>query len=190
LLHLGRGQDEGVSTLVDVLIVSTYAKAITCFRSTDLMKAQADPAVIDLLGRVDPSRLEHGPLNQMDHQALRAILATTESMAGHIRRLLSSATDTNSGPLELDGAKSPASPATTDDVPAMTHGEKTPVQGDQSPAAPLPLENTAPIGNGSLPVLPTKTSSITADEPVVVEANGDGEKTLDEGPDGAPLELE
>ncbi|KAK4238940.1 hypothetical protein C8A03DRAFT_14636 [Achaetomium macrosporum] len=210
LVQLSRDQGQGISTLIDAMI------------------AQADPTVIDLMARVDPNRLESGQLNQMDHQVLRAILASAESMTQHIRRLLGSntpnqprpqangsaetedgpamvlsltnsvstesdnpaRTDRNPGALELDGAKSPASPTTTDDVPAMTQGEKTPVQGDQSPAAPLPLEESGPIVNGSMPALPTKTSSISADEPVVVEANGDGEKTLGEGPDGAPIELE
>jgi hypothetical protein len=82
---------------------------------------------------------------------------------------------------DLDAPKSPASPATTDDVPAMTQGEKTPIQGDQSPAAPLPLEDSAPIENGSVPAIPTKAAAIPGDEPVVLEEGGEGEKALGEG---------
>jgi len=184
-------------------------------------QSQADPSVIDIMARADPSHLADAQLNQMDQQSLRAILARAESMTENIRRLLASATpqqslpkpatsteteevpqrvpsltnsqspdpesdnsanmDVDASAMDLDAAKSPASPATTDDVPAMTQGEKTPVQGDQSPAAPLPLEETAPIENGGVPATPTKAAAIPGDEPVVLEAGGDGEKTLGEG---------
>jgi hypothetical protein len=87
----------------------------------------------------------------------------------------------NAMDLGSTAAKSPASPATTDDVPAMTQGEKTPVQGDQSPAAPLPLEESTPIESGGVPPTPTKAAAITGDEPVVLEAGGEGEKGMGEG---------
>jgi hypothetical protein len=89
--------------------------------------------------------------------------------------------DADPSAMEIDTAKSPPSPATTDDVPAMTQGEKTPVQGDQSPAAPMPLEENAPLENGGIPATPTKAAARPGDEPVVREAGGDGEKTLGEG---------
>lgn len=79
-----------------------------------------------------------------------------------------------------DEAKSPASPATTD-VPAMTQGEKTPVQGDQSPAAPPPLEESAPPRVG-VDTTPTKASALAGNEPVVLldshHGDGDDEKAL------------
>lgn len=96
-----------------------------------------------------------------------------------------------SRPAELDAAKSsPPSPTNTDDVPAMTQGEKTPVQGDQSPAAPPSLEQSAPVENGGVPATPTKAAAIPADEPVVLEAGGDGEKALAEGCGAAHIEME
>ncbi|EAQ91325.1 hypothetical protein CHGG_03260 [Chaetomium globosum CBS 148.51] len=92
--------------------------------------------------------------------------------------------------MEIDAAKSPPSPATTDDVPAMTQGEKTPIQGDQSPAAPLPLEQTAPIESGGVPATPTKVAALPGDEPLVLEAGGDAEKTLGEACEGGSMEME
>ncbi|KAL2171072.1 hypothetical protein VTG60DRAFT_3920 [Thermothelomyces hinnuleus] len=201
------------------------------------MISQADPAVIDLMARAEPTHLESTQLNQMDQQSLRAILARAEAISDHIRKLLASsstsdqpaahqATSTkaaisadpedapamvpsltnsqspdagteNSANIdpdprgaELEAAKSPASPATTDDVPAMTQGEKTPVQGDQSPTAPLPLEQSAPMENGGVPATPTKAAAIPGDEPVVLDAGGDGEKALAEGCDAGPIEMD
>ncbi len=190
-------------------------------------QSQADPSVIDMMGRADPSHFADTQLNQMDQQSLRAILARAESMTEKIRQLLASNTPTqqplpkavvsteaeevaamipnladsqspdpesdNSANMDidhsgadLDAPKSPASPATTDDVPAMTQGEKTPIQGDQSPAAPLPLEDSAPIDNEGVPAIPTKAAAIPGDEPVVLEEGGDGEKALE----GRPLDME
>lgn len=98
--------------------------------------------------------------------------------------------DADPSAMEIDAAKSPPSPATTDDVPAMTQGEKTPIQGDQSPAAPLPLEQSAPIENGDVPATPTKVAALPGDEPLVLEAGGDAEKTLGEACEGGSMEME
>jgi hypothetical protein len=98
--------------------------------------------------------------------------------------------DADRSAMEIDAAKSPPSPATTDDVPAMTQGEKTPIQGDQSPAAPLPLEQSAPIENGDVPATPTKVAALPGDEPLVLEAGGDAEKTLGEACEGGSMEME
>ncbi|KAK4123164.1 hypothetical protein N657DRAFT_574135 [Parathielavia appendiculata] len=215
LAHLSSTRDGDVSVLVDAMIT------------------QADPSVIDIMARADPSHLENpGQLNKMDQQSLRAILARAESMTQQIRQLLASATPTeqprpqapavstneaedvpaptvpsltnsqspdaesdnsanmdsedpnNAMELENMAAKSPASPATTDDVPPMTQGEKTPVQGDQSPAALLSLESLeqgpSAIENGGVLPTPTKAAAIPGDEPVVLEAGGEGEKALGE----------
>lgn len=87
--------------------------------------------------------------------------------------------DVSAGSLENDATKSPASPAASDDVPAMTQGEKTPVQGDQSPEVPLPLdEEGTPVEDGGLPTTPTKATVMSEDEPLVLEAHG--EKALGE----------
>ena len=219
LAQLGGSRDDGVATLINAMVVSYFTFSLVQPR-TDSPQSHADPSVIDIMGRADPSHLADAQLSQMDQQSLRAILARAESMTDTIRRLLASATpqqqplpkpttpaeeaaatvpdltdsqspdpesdnsanmDVDHSATDLDAAKSPASPATTDDVPAMTQGEKTPVQGDQSPAAPLPLEQTAQIENGSVPATPTKAAAISGDEPVVLEAGGDGEKALGEG---------
>jgi hypothetical protein len=109
------------------------------------------------------------------------LLSLTNSQSPEPESDNSANMDADPSAMELDAAKSPASPATTDDVPAMTQGEKTPVQGDQSPAAPLPLEQNASLDNGGVPATPTKAAALPGDEPVVLEAGGDGEKTLGEG---------
>ncbi|KAL2138919.1 hypothetical protein VTI28DRAFT_6028 [Corynascus sepedonium] len=217
LAQLSATRDDSVATLIDAMV------------------SKADPTVIDLMARAEPSHLQNTQLNEMDQQSLRAILARAEAMTDHIRKLLALSTSDQSAPdqnvtattaavsanvgeapamvpslttsdaetensanidpepnsMEIDAAKSPASPATTDDVPAMTQGEKTPVQGDQSPTAPLPLEQSAPIENGGVvPATPTKAAAIPAEEPVVLEAGGDGEKALTEGCEGGPLGME
>lgn len=222
LSRLSGNRDDGVATLIDAMIVG-FATSSLVQTLTDHPQSQADPTVIDMMARADPSHLEQKQLTQMDQQSLRAILARAESMTENIRQLLASTTpakpqpqaatsteaeeappmlpsltnsqspdpesdnsanmDADPSAMEIDAAKSPASPATTDDVPAMTQGEKTPVQGDQSPAAPpsLPLEESAPLENGGVPATPTKAAAIPGDEPVVLEAGGDGEKRLGEG---------
>jgi len=225
LAQLSGARDDGVATLIDAMIVGPITSCAFVQRA-DRSKSQADPSVIDLMARAEPSHLENTQLNQMDQQSLRAILARAESMTEQIRKLLASGTpaqpvpqtvsakatvpaeveeapatvpsltnsqspdpesvnsanlDANTSAMEIDAVKSPASSAPTDDLPAMTQGEKTPVQGDQSPAAPLPLEESAPIENGGVPATPTKAAAIPGDEPVVLEAGGDGEKALGEG---------
>lgn len=82
-------------------------------------------------------------------------------------------------------SKTPASPAPTDDVPAMTQGEKTPIQGDQSPAVPTATAAAVPAdgalvvekgdGNGDgVLSTPTKTAAMIAgEEPVVLEGEGE-----------------
>ncbi|KAK4106056.1 hypothetical protein N658DRAFT_482003 [Parathielavia hyrcaniae] len=85
--------------------------------------------------------------------------------------------------------KSPASPATAttddDDVPAMTQGEKTPVQGDGDSLSLQSLEQGGAgaigKGSGSVPPTPTKGAGISGDELVVLEAGGEGEKVIEEG---------
>jgi hypothetical protein len=217
LSQLSGHRDDGLATLIDAMIVGFSASSLiqTC---ANYPQSQADPTVINMMARADPTHLEQNQLSHMDQQSLRAILARAESMTENIRQLLASTTpaqtnrqateaeeapamlpsltnsqspepesdnsanmDADPSAMEIDTAKSPASPATTDDVPAMTQGEKTPVQGDQSPAAPLPLEENAPLGNGGVPTTPTKAAAMPGDEPVVLEAGGDGEKTLGEG---------
>jgi hypothetical protein len=86
-------------------------------------------------------------------------------------------TDVDTSGLETDAGKGLASPAATDDVPAMTQGEKTPPQGDQSPAAPLEEDGPA-VENGGLPVTPTKATAGAGEEPVVLEPHADSEKAL------------
>jgi hypothetical protein len=213
LAQLSGTRDDGVATLIDAMI------------------SQADPSVIDVMARANPSHLESAELNHMDQQSLRAILASAESMTNRIRQLLASPTAEQPSPqasganikseqapaiapsitnsqspnpepdnsvnlnagqsaMDIDTTKSPASPASTDDVPAMTQGEKTPIQGDQSPAAPLPLEQSAPIENGDVPATPTKVAAISGDEPLVLDAGGDTEKTLGEGVEGASMGME
>lgn len=217
LAQLSGNRDGGVATLIDAMIVGSPAPSLDHV-DADYVQSEADPTVIDMMARADPSHLEKTGLNKMDQQSLRAILARAESITGHIRHLLASSAqptpqavpsttageaqnmvpslagspspdresdnsanmDADPSAMDIDAAKSPPSPATTDDVPAMTQGEKTPVQGDQSPAAPLPLEESAPIENGGVPATPTKAAAIPRDEPVVLEANGDGDKALGE----------
>jgi hypothetical protein len=219
LSQLSSHRDDGVATLIDAMIVGFTASSLIQTLA-NYSQSQADPTVIGMMARADPTHLEQQQLTQMDQQSLRAILARAESMTENIRQLLASTTPAQTNPqatsieaeeappmlpsltnsqspepesdnsanmdadpsaMEIDAAKSPASPATTDDVPAMTQGEKTPVQGDQSPAAPLPLEQNVPLENGGVPATPTKAAALQGDEPVVLEAGGDGEKTLGEG---------
>lgn len=226
----------GIATLVDAMIVSRRSRVPRpkCVL-TALAQSQADPTVIDLMARANPSHLDSAAaLTNMDQQSLRAILARAEVLTQRIRELLavstpapepqsipqstastanaaedpaalvpsltSSPTDGDSdnatnveadaGALDADadtGDKGlAASPAASDDddVPAMTHGDKTPVQGDQSPAAPPGGEEEDPRagaggdGKALLPPTPTKATAGAGDEPVVLEPHGDGEKTL------------
>lgn len=86
--------------------------------------------------------------------------------------------DSDSAALETDAGKAlVASPAATDDVPAMTQGEKTPVQGDQSPAAPLE-EDLPVVERVNLPHTPTKATAGAGDGLVVLESHGDADKAL------------
>ncbi|KAL2136646.1 hypothetical protein VTI74DRAFT_2378 [Chaetomium olivicolor] len=97
-------------------------------------------------------------------------------------------TDPSAMDVDVDAPKSPASPATatTDDVPAMTQGEKTPVQGDQSPAAPLRLEDSVVGAGADVPGTPTKGGAMPGEEPVVLEAGGEEGKEL--GVEGVDVE--
>ncbi|KAH6624342.1 hypothetical protein B0J18DRAFT_175701 [Chaetomium sp. MPI-SDFR-AT-0129] len=234
LARLNTARDDGVSTLIEVMI------------------SEANPSVIDLMARVQPSHLENNSqLNQLDQQGLRAILAQAESMTQHIRQLLTSAqpaqteptstssntthlptsepldheTDNGSGSTSASGntdpnamdvddndddnlddddgttnngaaSKTPASPAPTDDVPAMTQGEKTPIQGDQSPAVPTATAAAVPPADGALVAVekgdgngdgvvlstPSKTAAmIGGEEPVVLEGEGEEEGQEEKG---------
>ncbi|KAJ4304111.1 hypothetical protein N0V88_001721 [Collariella sp. IMI 366227] len=181
----GDGGNDRISTLINVMLSS------------------ADPSAIALIGRANVTRLESGKLTHMDQQSLRAVLANAESIANHVKQLLGAApatTDTTlqqsfnpnnteehiNSAMDVDvdpTTKSPAaatSPATAsdDDVPAMTQGEKTPALGDQSPAAPLPLQMEENVP--SVPATPTKGGEGQGEELVVVEE----EKELEGGQGG------
>ncbi|KAK4227939.1 hypothetical protein QBC38DRAFT_443292 [Podospora fimiseda] len=188
LAQLSGAGSTGISTLVDAMI------------------SQAEPSMIDLIARANASHFHDvNQLNQMDKQSLRAVLALAESLGSQVRQLLNApATEnpqvseetvvpvpslTNSqsdGESEEvatnvedgndDASKSLASPAATDDVPAMTQGEKTPVL-DQSPAAP-PLEETIGV-EATLPPTPTKAPAGSS-EPVVVEPLSDDKNDVEE----------
>lgn len=189
LVQLSGAGSAGVATLVDTLI------------------AQADPGVINMMARGDAGHFEEpAQLTRMDQQSLLAILAQAEIMGEKIRQLLDTqqAADseiaeeshapvpslTNSGFIDggsehaanlEDGAddagKSLASPAATDDVPAMTQGEKTPIL-EQSPVAPIE-ENLAE--ENTLPPTPSK-KSVVANDPIVVEPNSDDKNDVEENP--------
>jgi hypothetical protein len=146
-----------------------------------------------LLGAAAPAQKQSTPADAPAEAAevSAPVPSLTNSQSPEPDTDISATADVETSAVDADAAKSPASPATTDDVPPMTQGEKTPVQGDQSPAAPLPLplEEDGPIESAGVPATPTKAAAITRDEPVVLEAGGEGEKALGEGPDDAPIEI-
>lgn len=153
----------------------------------DTLIAQADPCVVNLMSRGSADHFQSAEqLTRMDQQSLRAMLAQAEVMSQQIRQLLSSgangtapAVPSLTTSMSIDGDseadKVAPSPAATDDVPAMTQGEKTPALGDQSPEAPLE-EN--PSKDANLPTTPTKATSVGT-EPAIVESNSDDKNSVD-----------
>ncbi|KAK4176078.1 hypothetical protein QBC36DRAFT_330024 [Triangularia setosa] len=153
----------------------------------DTLISQADPCVVNLMSRGNADHFQSAEqLTQMDQQSLRAMLAQAEAMSQQIRQLLSSggngtapAVPSLTTSMSIDGDseadKVAPSPAATDDVPAMTQGEKTPALGDQSPEAPL-VEN--PTKDANLPTTPTKATSVGT-EPAIVETNSDEKNSVD-----------
>ncbi|KAK4668561.1 uncharacterized protein QC764_708450 [Podospora pseudoanserina] len=152
----------------------------------DTLIAQADPCVVNLMSRGSADHFQSAKqLTRMDQQSLRAMLAQAEVMSQQIRQLLSSgangtapAVPSLTTSMSIDGDseadKVAPSPAATDDVPAMTQGEKTPALGDQSPEAPLE-EN--PGKDANLPTTPTKATSVGT-EPAIVESNSDDKNSV------------
>ncbi|KAK0673918.1 hypothetical protein QBC41DRAFT_310908 [Cercophora samala] len=153
----------------------------------DTLISQADPCVVTLMSRGNADHFQSAEqLTRMDQQSLRAMLAQAEVMSQQIRQLLSSgsngtapAVPSLTTSMSIDGDseadKVAPSPAATDDVPAMTQGEKTPALGDQSPEAPLE-EN--PAKDANLPTTPTKATSVGT-EPAIVENNSDEKTSVD-----------
>ncbi|KAK4169236.1 hypothetical protein QBC43DRAFT_283691 [Cladorrhinum sp. PSN259] len=172
----------------------------------DIMIAAADPSVIDLMARANASHFgSPAQLNNMDQQSLRAMMAQAEIVQAQIRQLLEAREISNAQATEErvvpvpsltnsqsdgesediapdledgndDAGKSLASPAATDDVPAMTQGEKTPVL-DHSPVVPPIEENLAE--EGTLPATPIKAST-GGSEPIVVEPHSDDKNGVEE----------
>ncbi|KAK4198147.1 hypothetical protein QBC40DRAFT_95439 [Triangularia verruculosa] len=146
----------------------------------DTLISQADPCVVNLMSRGNADHFQSAEqLTRMDQQSLRAMLAQAEAMSQQIRQLLSSAAPSLTASMSIDGDSEPdkvaLSPAATDDVPAMTQGEKTPAMGDQSPEAPME-EN--PTKDANLPTTPTKATSVGT-EPAIVESNNDEKNSVD-----------
>ncbi|KAK3997278.1 hypothetical protein QBC44DRAFT_230120 [Cladorrhinum sp. PSN332] len=188
LTQLSSAGSRNISTLIDTMI------------------AQAEPSVIDLMARANASHFGNvDQLSNMDKQSLRAMLAQVKTMGAQICQLLdtpeavsaqtaeeavapvpsltNSQSDGESEDVATnledgndDASKSLASPAATDDVPAMTQGEKTPVL-EQSPAAP-PIGETL-AEEATLPSTPTKAST-GGSEPIVVEPLSDDKNGVEE----------
>jgi hypothetical protein len=212
LAQLSGTRDDGVATLIDAMISQADPSAINLMAranpshlegALDHMDQQSLRAILasaELMTNRIRQLLASPTTGQPSLQASGAkaeaeqVPATapslTNSQSPDPESDASANLDADPSAMEIDAAKSPASPATTDDVPAMTQGEKTPIQGDQSPAAPLPLEQSAPIENGDVPATPTKVAAIPGDEPLVLDAGGDAEKTLDEGVEGGSMGME
>ncbi|KAK0748571.1 hypothetical protein B0T21DRAFT_380369 [Apiosordaria backusii] len=154
----------------------------------DTLISQADPDVVNLMSRGNANHFQTPEqLTRMDQQSLRAMLAQAEAMSQQIRQLLNAvgngtapAVPSLTTSMSIDGDseadKVAPSPAATDDVPAMTQGEKTPALGDQSPEAPLE-EN--PTKDANLPTTPTKATSVGT-EPAIVESNSDEKNSVGE----------
>lgn len=142
---------ESLSEMARRLLASATPAAAPQKAETPAQRSGSPPASLDTDATDCPANVDSAPAT--DAEAEKTQTTQTQTPA----------------------AASPA-PTDDDDVPAMTQGEKTPVQADQlSPAAPpLPLleESRAPGSEGSLlPATPTKVAAVglAGEEPIVVE---------------------
>ncbi|KAK3357683.1 hypothetical protein B0T25DRAFT_589902 [Lasiosphaeria hispida] len=99
----------------------------------DSLLAGADQSVISLIAQGDAERLTSGrPLNNMDQQSLRAMLAQLEQTGERIRQLLNPATPDRSSPQAAIGSS-----GTTQEqavrIPSLTHSQTTNAESENHP---------------------------------------------------------
>ncbi|GAB1320186.1 hypothetical protein MFIFM68171_10396 [Madurella fahalii] len=206
LAQLSGDRSAGIATLVDAMISQADPSVVDMMAranpdrlgNTSELSSMDQQSLRAILARAEAvsqrvRELLSGAAPGREQQSLSRAVVSTSSAAEDAPAIApgltnsqspdgdsDNATNADADPaaLETDAGKAlVASPAATDDVPAMTQGEKTPVQGDQSPAVPLE-EDLPVVERVHLPHTPTKATAGAGDEPVVLESHGDGDKTL------------
>jgi len=170
----------GVSTLVDTLIL------------------KAEEPVISMIASANPEHIASGQLNEMDKQALRAILAQIEQMSSLIRQVLTPTTSTHETitPIAMQEQAAPPVPSLTNsqssdaDSPEPTGPDShTPEKSIPSPAAtddvttvissdskqsvePNGVDGSALVIDDDLPVAPRTKKSLGNADSFAIETAG------------------